>query len=62
VNSPFAIRLGQKLARIVFNKRGNHSEAHISEAELASIIQVGVEAALNGSVNIIIENMSERGA
>jgi hypothetical protein len=42
-----SIRTGAIVARVIFNKRGNHSEAHISETELASIcayaFQLGAE-------------------
>lgn len=37
--------IAMRLARIVFKKRGNHSEAHIKEAELAGIIHVAIEVA-----------------
>jgi len=38
-----AIRAGQMIARKVFAKRGNHSEAHISEAELAALLALAFE-------------------
>lgn len=38
------VRVGQKLARGIFNLRGNHSEAHLSELELAAMIALGVES------------------
>ena len=36
--NPAALRIGAQLARMVFAKRGNHSEAHISEMELAALL------------------------
>jgi hypothetical protein len=38
----FAVDIAQKLARQVFEKRGNHSEAHISEVELIALLAVAV--------------------
>lgn len=35
--------IADAVARKVFNKRGNHSEAHISELELAAIINAALE-------------------
>jgi hypothetical protein len=37
------VEIGQALARQVFAKRGNHSEAHLSEVELAACIALGVQ-------------------
>lgn len=34
--------LAQSMARLVFKKRGDHSEAHIQEAELAAIIETTI--------------------
>jgi hypothetical protein len=39
-------RIARHAARIVFRKRGNHSEAHLSERELASIVESAVRVAL----------------
>jgi hypothetical protein len=39
------VSIGQHLARQIFQKRGNHSEAHLSELELAAIIVIGIERA-----------------
>lgn len=38
-----SIAEGQRLARKVFAKRGNHSEAHMSELELAALLTIAVE-------------------
>ncbi len=35
--------VAKSMARLVFDKRGNHSEAHISEAELAAYIAAAYE-------------------
>lgn len=43
---PRAELIANKVARFVFNKRGNHTEAHISELELAGIVRFGIETAL----------------
>lgn len=32
------VAIGQRLAREVFAKRGNHTEAHLSEQELAALL------------------------
>lgn len=39
-NQLMAERIAKTLARKVFHERGNHSEAHISEAELSGLLQV----------------------
>jgi hypothetical protein len=41
-----ALRAGRLVARRVFAERGNHSEAHLSENELAQWIAVGCEVVL----------------
>ena len=38
-----AVLIAQSLARKVFATRGNHSEAHLSEIELAACIALGVK-------------------
>lgn len=43
--------VSEKVARKVFEKRGNHSEAHLSEAELKSIIDVAIRIAATRSAN-----------
>lgn len=43
-------RIAQYTARIVFKKRGNHSEAHLSEVELAAIIETAVRVALEKNI------------
>lgn len=40
-------RIGKMVARRVFRERGNHSEAHISEAELAVIASMAAQVAWN---------------
>jgi hypothetical protein len=42
---PDAIEVGSALARQLFQARGNNSEAHLSEAELAAAIALGIERA-----------------
>lgn len=37
-------RFAVSAARAVFRKRGNHSEAHLSESDLAIIIEAALEA------------------
>lgn len=39
-------RVAAHAARLVFRRRGNHSEAHLSEIELAAIIEAAVQVAL----------------
>jgi hypothetical protein len=39
-------RIARHAARIVFRKRGNHGEAHLSEVELAAIIEAAVRVAI----------------
>ena len=41
-----AIDIGRELARRLFAKRGNHSEAHLSELDLAAICALAAERAL----------------
>ena len=38
--------LGRKLARGFFEKRGNHSEVHLSEMVLASLLALAAELAV----------------
>lgn len=40
---PRYIEVGKRLARHVFSRRGNHSEAHMSELELAAVLAVAAE-------------------
>jgi hypothetical protein len=44
-NADLPVDVGSELARQFFQKRGNHSEAHLSEAELAALIALGIERA-----------------
>jgi len=41
--TPAHIAFGTELARCVFAKRGNHSEAHLSEVELAALLVLAFE-------------------
>ncbi len=34
------VACGMRIARSVFEKRGNHSEAHLSEGELAALLAI----------------------
>jgi hypothetical protein len=43
-----SVDIGSALARQVFSKRGNNSEVHVSEAELAALIALGVQRAEGG--------------
>jgi hypothetical protein len=38
-----AITIGRYLARELFAARGNHSEVHLSEAELVALLALAVE-------------------
>jgi len=40
-----AVAIGRQLARQLFNKRGNHSEVHLSELELAAACVLAAERA-----------------
>lgn len=42
-------RVAAHAARLVFRRRGDHSEAHLSERELAAIIEAAVRVALEKS-------------
>jgi hypothetical protein len=51
---PLSMEIGNRIARKIFEQRGNHSEAHLSEAELAGICTAAAEVAiirLEGVVN-----------
>lgn len=37
------LEVGMQLARSFFATRGNHSEAHLSEAELAALLAIAAE-------------------
>lgn len=41
-----SVEIGSELARRVFSKKGNNSEVHIKEAELAALIAIGVQKAI----------------
>lgn len=43
---PLALRIGESMARNVFEKRGNHTEAHLREDELAVICAAAAESAI----------------
>ena len=38
-----SVAVGTTLARQLFERRGNHSETHLSEAELAALLALAVE-------------------
>jgi hypothetical protein len=38
-----AVTIGRHLARELFDARGNHSEVHLSEVELAALLTLAVE-------------------
>jgi hypothetical protein len=54
--SSLAKSTGELLARKLFNKRGNHTEAHLSEYELALAIAAGVEVALQTMINKAVQS------
>lgn len=39
------MEIGIRLARKLFQKRGNHSEVHLNEAQLAAILALAAEEA-----------------
>ncbi len=41
--SELAVAEGRRMARRVFEKRGNHTEAHIREDELAALLAIAFE-------------------
>jgi hypothetical protein len=43
----FAINLGGQIARRAFAARGNHSEIHVEEIELGTMIRAAVEIAIS---------------
>ena len=42
-----AVDIGKVLARRLFHKRGNHSEVHLTEAELAAMLALAAEQGLS---------------
>lgn len=46
VLSQTSIDIGTRIARRIFEQRGNHSEVHLHESELAGICIASAEAAL----------------
>lgn len=44
------ITIGQLLARRLFERKGNHSEIHLSEIELAAAIDGGIELAIKAAM------------
>lgn len=45
---PASVKAGQVLAQRVFAKRGNHSEAHLSQLELAALLAFAYEKGMEG--------------
>lgn len=43
---PLSIKIGERIARRIFQERGNHHEAHLREAELAGICMAAAESAI----------------
>jgi hypothetical protein len=55
-----AVDTGSALARQVFQKRGNNSEVHLSEPELAAAIALGIERAAEAeATNAAAESAAE---
>jgi threonine/homoserine efflux transporter RhtA len=46
VTNAVSIAVGQALARSVFKQRGNHSEVHLSELELAALLAIACDYVL----------------
>lgn len=42
-----SLEIGRQLARKVFEKRGNHTEAHLSEMELAAICSLAAQGGMH---------------
>lgn len=38
-----AKRVGDRVARLLFESRGNHSEIHLSENEIATLVTISIE-------------------
>jgi hypothetical protein len=53
--SALAKGTGELLARKLFKKRGNHTEVHLSEYELALAIAAGAEVALQTMINKAVQ-------
>lgn len=49
--------MGARLARKLFDRRGNHSEMHLSEVELATIIDAAIEWADKTAAGYIKEQL-----
>jgi len=41
------VKIGSALARQVFSRRGNHSEAHVHEVELAGLLALAADMAIS---------------
>lgn len=50
-----AVDVGRKIARKVFERRGNHSEAHLSELELATICAFAAEQGMAAAMLTVRE-------
>jgi hypothetical protein len=44
-----SIRIGRRVARRVFEKRGDNSEAHLSETELAAFCALAAQLGADGA-------------
>jgi hypothetical protein len=51
--STAAAAIGMKIARKFFAKRGNHSEVHLSELELASLLTVAADVGAGDLLSIL---------
>lgn len=53
--------IGKAAARVVFRKRGNHSEAHLTEPELAAIIEAAVILATQSPTSMLADHLINLG-
>lgn len=48
-----ALEAGMRLARLTFHNRGNHSEIHITEADLAALLSLAYQDGLDGRMRSV---------
>ncbi len=59
--TPAAVRVGARLARQIFADRGNHSQVHLSEPQLAELAAVACQVGLSAGAEEL-RNMTEANA
>ena len=54
-----SVAVGMSLARQVFEKRGNHSEAHLKESEIAAIVALGIELSGQPDLYAVVQGVDD---